>query len=192
MVTLGANVAIFDENTVLLILREDFEVWCLPGGHLDPGETFAQAAIREAHEETGLEVELTRFVGSYTRPNWRDSFYHIHLFAAKAVGGVLTPQPEEVLELRYFPVDDLPEALLVGQRQRVLDAARGLTGVVKRENATWPFAGLSRLEVYQLKDESGLAPAEFYRQHFPPLTPDQIITEVAGHVINATDENAPL
>ncbi len=62
---LGVTVAVIDEDRILLTKREDFEVWCLPGGGVDPGESVAQAAIREAREETGLEVQLTRLVGIY-------------------------------------------------------------------------------------------------------------------------------
>ena len=63
----GTSVAILKDNRVLLTKREDFEVWCLPGGGVDPGESIPQAAIREAREETGLTVHLTRLVGLYGR-----------------------------------------------------------------------------------------------------------------------------
>lgn len=112
MPTYGSNVAIFVDNKVLLTLRKDFEVWCLPGGHIDNDETFGQCAIREVYEETGLDVKLNHFVGSYNRLNWRDGFYHIHLFCAEVVGGTVSPQPDEVLDIRYFSVSDLPKAML--------------------------------------------------------------------------------
>ena len=48
----------------MLTQREDFEVWRLSGGVAEPGEILAQAAVREAKEETGLDVRLTRLVGS--------------------------------------------------------------------------------------------------------------------------------
>ena len=41
---LGVNIAIFQDRKILLTKREDFEVWCLPGGAVDEGETIAQAA----------------------------------------------------------------------------------------------------------------------------------------------------
>ena len=44
MPILGVNVAIFQEGKVLLTKRVDFEVWCLPGGEVDEGESLAQAA----------------------------------------------------------------------------------------------------------------------------------------------------
>ncbi len=71
MPTLGVNVAIFQDSEVLLIQRSDLPVWALPGGGVDNGESVAQAATREALEETGLEVALTRLVGICSRPDWR-------------------------------------------------------------------------------------------------------------------------
>ncbi|MFW5692097.1 MAG: NUDIX domain-containing protein, partial [Chloroflexota bacterium] len=45
---MGANVAIIRGDEILLTRREDFEVWCLPGGLTEPGESLAQTARREA------------------------------------------------------------------------------------------------------------------------------------------------
>ena len=56
MIRLAATVAIVQDDKVLLAKREDFEVWCLPGGMVDVGESLAETAVREAHEETGLTV----------------------------------------------------------------------------------------------------------------------------------------
>ena len=43
----------------------------MPGGRLEPGETAAEAAVRELHEETGLEVEVVRELGVEKQPSWR-------------------------------------------------------------------------------------------------------------------------
>lgn len=70
MPVFGATVAIFANKHVLLTKRDDWAVWCLPGGGLEVGELFAQAAIREAFEETGLHIQLTGLIGVYSRPHW--------------------------------------------------------------------------------------------------------------------------
>ena len=67
MPILGTIVAIFKDGKVLLTKRADFEVWCLPGGGVEDGESVAEAAVREAYEETGLVVLLTGVVGVYSR-----------------------------------------------------------------------------------------------------------------------------
>ena len=176
MIPIGVNVAIIEGDTILLTLREDFEVWCLPGGEIDEGESIADAARREVREETGLEVELTRLVGTYSQlGSYAD---HDILFAAHIIGGTLTPDPREVLEACFFPFDALPEHLLVGVQEMLQDVFHGKYGVVKTERVSKP--DLSRAELYAQRDQSGISRREFYQRHFPQLTPERVTTEVAG------------
>src|SRR5688572_11893005 len=53
-----ASVYILDQDRVLLIYHRKLQKWLQPGGHIDPNEIPSEAAIREALEETGLEVEI--------------------------------------------------------------------------------------------------------------------------------------
>lgn len=62
------TVAVRSEERLLLIERADDGYWTMPGGMMDVGETFAQAAVREVREETGYEVEVTGVVGLYSDP----------------------------------------------------------------------------------------------------------------------------
>ena len=71
---LNAGAAIFNaDGNILLMRRTDNETWCLPGGYVDPNETPADAAVREAYEETGLRVEPVELVEVYHHPpdRWR-------------------------------------------------------------------------------------------------------------------------
>lgn len=163
MPILGVNLAIIQDGKVLLTRRRDFEVWCLPGGEVDDGESLAQAALREAREEVGLVVRLERLVGVHSRPQWLSTGSHVVLFAASILSGELSIQPQEVLEARFFSRDDLPRELLLGHRQQIQDALDGVCGAVWTHDSEWSFApGMTREELYKLRDQSGLTPAEFY------------------------------
>ncbi len=162
-------VVVIDENKVLLTKRSDFLIWCLPSGGVEDGETAVEAARRETKEESGVEVELTRLVGIYSRPAEIPTG-HAVVFAAKPVSGELRPQPGETLEVRYFDPDELPEMLAFGHRRRIKDALRGVNGaaVAQRPAGGGPARRMPREELYALRDQSGLPPDQFYMGLFQP------------------------
>ena len=183
MPVLGVNVAIIRDGQVLLTRRQDFEVWCLPGGEVDPGESLVQAALREAREEVGYIVQLERLVGIHSRPQWLSVGGHIVVFSARIVGGELTVQPEEVLEARFFSASALPAQMLLGGRQMALDALNGVTGAVWTHDSEWRFeAGMTRAELYTQLEQSGLSPAEFYLSRVAKAIPGGDRLEVEGKV----------
>ena len=102
---LGVMVVVQQERRVLLTQREDFAVWCLPGGAADPNEQPDVAAIREVREETGLEIHLTRLVAVISRPHWGAEGRITLVFAGEPAGGTLAPDPREVLDLGFFAPD---------------------------------------------------------------------------------------
>lgn len=84
--------------------------WALPGGFVDVGETLEQAAIREAREETCLEIKLISLLGCYSNPA-RDLRGHTisAVYIAQAHG---TPQAaDDAINLRTFTPDQIPDAL---------------------------------------------------------------------------------
>lgn len=161
---LGVNTAIVQHNRILLTLRPDWEVWCLPGGSVEADESLAQAAVRETREEVGLDVRLTRLVGLYSRNGWLSEGLHVAVFAADVTGGELSFQEGEVLEARWFAAHELPEAMLLGHAQRALDALAGVSGAVWYHDSDWQLPpGLTRQELYDQCAQSGLSKAEYYR-----------------------------
>lgn len=162
MPTLGTNVAVLAEGRVLLIERRDLRVWSLPGGTIEPGESVAACAVREAREETGLDVELTRLVGVYSLPHWPGEGNHVVLFTARAVGGMLMEGADgEALAARYYAPDELPETTAWWHRQRVADAvAGGAAGAWMQDVAPVVEGALSAREVYELA-ERGAPPPGF-------------------------------
>lgn len=164
MTTIGVNIAIIQNGKILLTKREDFEVWCLPGGAVDEGESVAQAAIREAREETGLEVELTRLIGLYSHPNESALIGHIISFGARPIGGQFQPDPREVVEMSYFAPDDIPADLLITHLRRIQDAFSGVGGgVAWSQEVDYPFTpDITRKDIYRLRDQSGLSRRDYY------------------------------
>jgi len=148
---------------------------------VDPSESVAQAALREAREELGLEVELTRLIGVYSRPRWYGDGSHIVAFAARLLDGDLNPDPSEVIDVGYFTLEELPEDMIWWHRQRAVDALNGVGGgVAWRQETEWPFQRpFTRQEVYSLRDQSGLSRREFYFKFFGDHKGAQEYLEVA-------------
>jgi len=172
MVNLGAAVVIRDGQQIVLVQRDDFEVWTVPGGAVEAGESVGDAAIREAREETGLEVELTHLVGVYSRPTW-DS--HAVIFAARVIGGTARPQAGESLEVRWFDVAALPTDMIWWYRQPIQAAmTEAGTSQVWTQDAVWP-AGVDvqdRAALYRWRDAQQLPRAEVYRRFLASSGPD--------------------
>ena len=134
LLTPAAAAIIRDERgQVLLIRRGDGRGWSLPGGIMEPGERIVDCLVREAWEETGLEVEPIRLVGLYTDPafmhvtfpNGDQAHFVSATFECRIVGGRLRADGEESLEVAYFPPNSLPEELVCDHAIRVSDALSG-------------------------------------------------------------------
>ena len=180
MAALAVIVAVIDDGKVLLTKREDFEVWCLPGGGVEEGESLAAAGIREAKEESGLDVELTRLVGVYSRLGGGLPDVHAVLYTAKPVGGELRMQAGETVDVAFFPFDDLPREMLFGHPKRIHDAIYDASGMsVRQEINLADKTQYTRKEIYALRDQSGMSRREFYLQRFEQAELTEIV-EVGG------------
>jgi ADP-ribose pyrophosphatase YjhB (NUDIX family) len=58
-----------DDERLLMIRRTDNDLYSIPGGQLELGETLTQTAVRELHEETGIAIEVTGLIGIYSNPD---------------------------------------------------------------------------------------------------------------------------
>ena len=79
----------------LLMIKRGHEpgagLWSIPGGRIEPGETDAEAVIREMLEETSLAVEVDRLIGRVQRPGLNGAVIDIRDYAATVTGGTLRP-----------------------------------------------------------------------------------------------------
>ncbi len=179
---IAVNVAVMQEGKILLTQREDFETWILPSGGVEEGESVAQAAIRETKEETGLDVELTRLVGIYSRLGNMPGG-HAVLFTARPIGGEIKYQPGETIAVEWFPFDAIPSPLSVGHKKRIEDAVAGASGVAvlqevsavnpDSENLTWH-------ELIKRRDQSELPRQAFWIKMIEQTTLREE-TEVGGN-----------
>jgi 8-oxo-dGTP diphosphatase len=126
----GVCMLIFNErNEILLHRQSDDGLWHTIGGSIDPHEEPAAAAAREAKEETGLDITPDRIVSVYAGPYPTYKNGDQVMFVSIAFAATLRPgqspriADDESLEMKFFPLDQLPE-LWPWDRRAILQAAR--------------------------------------------------------------------
>jgi 8-oxo-dGTP diphosphatase len=111
--------AVYDEAGRVLLVRTrlgEEGLWSLPGGIVKRGETWEEAFRREVREETACQIGEIRLLRVNSGYKLRVEAF----FAARSLGGALTPDPWEVLEVRFFTLDALPERLQPNHRELLL------------------------------------------------------------------------
>jgi ADP-ribose pyrophosphatase YjhB (NUDIX family) len=113
-----------NDGIVLIKRKNPPQGWALPGGFVDYGESIESAAIREAKEETGLDIELLRQFHTYSDPE-RDPRHHTitTVFTAKAKGKVRAG--DDAKEVAIFSKDNLPEQIAFDHRYIIHDYFTG-------------------------------------------------------------------
>ena len=96
--------------------------WALPGGFVDYGESLEDAAVREAREETSLEVNNLRLLGCYSDPR-RDERMHTISTVYMADGCGQPRAADDAADVGIFQLDNLPEPLCFDHAEILADYA---------------------------------------------------------------------
>ncbi len=123
---LTVDIVIIHNNGVVLIKRKRDPYrgfWAIPGGFVEYGESVEEAAVREAKEETGLDVHLIKTVGVYSDPS-RDPRGHTVSVAFLAVGQGSLKAGDDAGEAKVFDIDSLPSNLAFDHSRILSDALR--------------------------------------------------------------------
>lgn len=109
------DAVIYDASCGIVLVRRKNEPfgWALPGGFVEYGESVEQAALREAKEETGLDVRLTGLLGVYSDPA-RDPRGHTisTVFTAAPENAADIAGGDDAAEARFFLLDALPQGIV--------------------------------------------------------------------------------
>jgi ADP-ribose pyrophosphatase YjhB (NUDIX family) len=128
---IGCSATIFDDarQKVLLTRRVDNDLWCLPGGHMDPGESVAECCVREVLEETGLQTRVVRLTGVYSNPDQlvvypdgNQAHFVVLNFEVEIIDGELSLS-EETSAVGYFSQAEIASMPMHNRHaERVADA----------------------------------------------------------------------
>lgn len=120
---LTVDTIILEDNKVVLIKRLNNpykDYWAIPGGFVEYGEKVEDAAVREAKEETGLDIELIKLVGVYSDPN-RDPRGHTVTiaFLSKIVGGTLKSD-SDAKDAKFIEINELKNMKLAFDHNEII------------------------------------------------------------------------
>ncbi len=94
--------------------------WQLPGGHLEFGETFEDAARREVEEETGLtDLVIEGPVSLYNERDYGKHYVNIGMFARSGSGEPYAAEPDKASDWSWHDPDNLPEEIFLASRRSI-------------------------------------------------------------------------
>lgn len=121
----GSFIVLFKNDKrdeVFLVFRSDFPIWNLTGGGIEDNENPEETAIREAFEETGFRIKITRKIGCYQYRNKRTNeiINQSYLFEGRVVSGTFKPEFPKC-KGQWFSIYILPKDLTSGNFQKIKD-----------------------------------------------------------------------
>ncbi|SPF51550.1 NUDIX hydrolase [Syntrophobacter sp. SbD1] len=125
LLTVDIIIEVPGKGIILIERKNPPPGWAIPGGFVDYGETLEAAAIREAREETGMELVDLRQFHAYSDP-LRDPRGHTVSVVFTALGKGSPLAADDAKNLRIFPLDDLPEDLAFDHASILSDYSESL------------------------------------------------------------------
>lgn len=127
---IGVFAAIFDEQGRILCVKRNYPpfTWTTPGGGMEYGESLDQAVEREVREETGYIVRAKRLLGAYSSTYKDDLVLSIEV---EIVGRDKWQSNQEISEMGFFAIAELPQPMHAGTISRILDAFNKDAGVMR-------------------------------------------------------------
>jgi len=117
------------EVQVIIAIRAEGKVWCLPKGIVEQGESIEEAALREVKEETGLVGKIIDKIDKieywfYWKPD--DTRYHkfVHFFLMAFVGGDTSKHDSELDEVKWLPIDEAMGKLSYKGERHIMERAK--------------------------------------------------------------------
>lgn len=123
----GIGVFVFNNGKIVLQKRKGAHgsgEWSLPGGHLEFGESWEQAAEREVLEETGLKIKNVKFVGVTNDIFKKENLHYITIFMRGETDGanLLVKEKDRIEEIGWFDPKNLPEPLFLPVKNLMKDS----------------------------------------------------------------------
>jgi 8-oxo-dGTP diphosphatase len=136
------SIALVENNQILLMRYRygETDVYNLPGGNVDKGETLTETVVRELMEELGIEVEVGKMIlsGDVIMPQGKEDVLHC-IFEGKILSGnpVLNPKETSALGLVWMPLEDLDELEMYPNVGKYLSKSLDFQYVGKVEQTWW-------------------------------------------------------
>lgn len=105
-----------------MVYRSDYPIWVTTGGGMEPEESPKKAALREAEEETGFKIKITRAVGIYYTKE-KGLTRKSYLFEGRVTSGKFRPEFPGC-KGKWFPVNKLPLSMIDLAKKKILDCLK--------------------------------------------------------------------
>ncbi|HMF34536.1 MAG TPA: NUDIX hydrolase [Candidatus Lokiarchaeia archaeon] len=121
LLTVDAVIPLEDGKLILIKRKNPPPGWALPGGFVEVGETVETACVREAKEETSLDVEIVKLIGVYSDPA-RDERFHTAscVFLCRIVGGFMDAQDDAAC-ISAFTKEEVDELAIAFDHRQIIE-----------------------------------------------------------------------